>query len=74
MIGVPKANWTRILFGPMATLTRVMTFGKRHNVVLRWIGEKAGRAMINALLDVTRGGERPSFAIPTHLDPDLGRG
>lgn len=74
MIGVPAANWTRILFGPMATITRVMTFGKRHNVVLRWVGEKAGRAMISALLDVTRGGERPSFEIPTHLDPSLGRG
>ncbi|MEM9466701.1 MAG: oxygenase MpaB family protein [Actinomycetota bacterium] len=73
MIGVPAANWTRILFGPLAELTRVMTFGRRHNAVLRWIGERTGRAMINALLDVTRGGERPTFSIPTHLDPALGR-
>lgn len=73
MIGVPKANWTRILFGPLATMTRFMTFGKRHNAVLRWVGARAGRMMINALLDVTRGGERPSFEIPTHLDPALGR-
>ena len=74
MIGVPAANWTRVLFGPLATFTRVITFGRRHNAVLRWIGERAGRTMINALPDVTRGGERPTFSIPTHLDPALGRG
>ena len=74
MIGVPKANWTRILFGPLADLTRIMTFGKRHNPALRWVGARAGRVMINALLEVTRGGERPTFEIPTHLDRALGRG
>ena len=74
MIGVPASNWTRLFFGPLAELTRVMTFGRRHNAALRWIGERAGRTMINALLDVTRGGERPTFSIPTHLDPVLGRG
>ena len=74
MIGVPKANWTRILFGPLADLTRIMTLGQRHNAMLRWIGSKVGRVMINALLDVTRGGERPMFEIPAHLDPTLGRG
>lgn len=73
MIGVPASNWTRVLLGPLAKLTRVMTFGRRHNTALRWIGERVGRSMINALLAVTRGGERPTFSIPTHLDSALAR-
>jgi hypothetical protein len=73
MLGVEPANWTRVLFGPLSELTRLMTFGRRHNAALRWVGERVGRTMINALLDVTRGGERPTFSIPTHLDPALRR-
>ena len=73
MIGVPSANWTRLLLGPMSELTRVLTFGRRHDAGMRRLSARAGRSMVNALTEAPRDGDRPSFEIPTHLAKQLRR-
>lgn len=67
ILALPTANWTRFVFAPMSAISRVMTRGKdRHRLHGRF-SAFAGRHLMDGILSEMRGGERPDFAIPTHL-------
>ena len=67
MLALPAANWTRHLFAPLNAVTRVLTRGKQKNAFHARFSAYAGRHLMDGILREMRGGERPKFAIPTHL-------
>ncbi len=71
MIEIPPSNRTVELLEPLARLTRFTTQGKQSHEAHQWFSEHFGRWMLNAVLAHMRGGDRPSFAIPTHLAAEL---
>ncbi|MDJ0770980.1 MAG: oxygenase MpaB family protein [Ilumatobacter sp.] len=73
MIGLAPANWTRHLFPVMSALTRILTRGKATNRFHARVSAFVGRHLMNGILDEMRHGDRPAFAIPTHLADAGGR-
>lgn len=67
MIGIPRADWTRHLFGPLASMTRVMSAGRIRSGISPAFSEWFGRGMLTLAVDAERGGDRAQFAIPTEL-------
>jgi hypothetical protein len=72
LIGVPAADWTRVVFGPLAALTRRVSAQGVHRRFLAGFSERFGRAMLTAAVDAERGGDRAAFAIPEELQGPLG--
>lgn len=72
-IALPPNNWTRVFFGPMTAMTRVMTRGEARHPLRGWFSRNIGRWMLDAVLSEMRGGGRPDFAIPDHLANSLRR-
>lgn len=66
-LGLPPANWTRHLFPPLNAITRVLTRGKDEHRVHGALSAFLGRHLMNGILAEMRSGDRPDFAIPTHL-------
>jgi ER-bound oxygenase mpaB/B'/Rubber oxygenase, catalytic domain len=67
MIGLPPTNWTRHLFVVMSLVSRVMTLGADHHRLHARLDAFMGRHLMDGILSEMRHGERPGFAIPTHL-------
>jgi hypothetical protein len=67
LLGIPPADWTRSLFGPLARLTRLMSAERAHRKFLSSWSDRFGRGMLQLAVDAERGGQRPPFAIPTEL-------
>ncbi|HUF37313.1 MAG TPA: oxygenase MpaB family protein [Anaerolineales bacterium] len=67
MLEIPPADWTRILVtlgaGTAGMLERLGLRRRRVNLLLDWIST----SVIQALIDLDRGGERTPFAIPESL-------
>jgi hypothetical protein len=72
LIGVPPADWTRVVFGPLAALTRRISAVGAHRRFLAGFSERFGLAMLTAAVDADRGGDRASFSIPEELQGPLG--
>jgi ER-bound oxygenase mpaB/B'/Rubber oxygenase, catalytic domain len=72
LIGVPAADWTKVLFGPLAELTRRTSTLGIHRRFLARFSERFGRAMLTAAVDAERGGDRAAFSIPEELQGPLG--
>lgn len=67
MIGLPPANWTRVVFPLMNGFTRIATRGKERHAWHARVSAFIGRHLMDGILAEQRHGDRPAFAIPTHL-------
>lgn len=67
MLSVAPANWTRHTFRAMDAVTRVATRGKERHRFHRRVSAFVGRRLMDGILTEMRHGDRPAFAIPTHL-------
>jgi hypothetical protein len=67
LLKVPKANWTKSLFGPLADLSRRVSLEKLHDRLLQRVSEKIGFGMLSLAVQAERGGDRPAFEVPTSL-------
>jgi hypothetical protein len=67
LLGVPKANWTRNLFEPLADLSRRVSLEKLHHRLLQALSTKVGFGMLSLAVRAERYGDRPAFAVPTSL-------
>lgn len=67
IIGVPPADWTLLMMAPIAETMRFFSFVEQRQLPLRILTGDFNRALIETLLVVGRGGERPAFDIPTEL-------
>jgi len=67
LLDVPKADWTKNLFGPLAELSRRVSLEKVHGRLLQAVSEKIGFGMLSLAVEAERGGDRPAFEVPTSL-------
>lgn len=69
IVGLPPANWTRHVFPVMSAFTRIMTRGEERHAFHARVSAFIGRHLMDGILREMRRGDRPAFAIPTHLAP-----
>jgi hypothetical protein len=67
LLGVPPADWTRVLFGPLGSMTRVLSAERAHRRLLLHLSDRMGFGMLQLAVAAERGGNRPAFAVPTGL-------
>jgi ER-bound oxygenase mpaB/B'/Rubber oxygenase, catalytic domain len=67
LLQVPKADWTKNLFGPLADLSRRVSLEQLHRRALQGLSEKIGFGMLSLAVRAERYGDRAPFAIPTSL-------
>jgi hypothetical protein len=67
MLSVPKADWTRMLFGPLADLSRQFSLEELHRRLLQGLSQKIGFGMLSLAVKAERYGDRPAFGVPTSL-------
>ncbi|WP_257462733.1 oxygenase MpaB family protein [Archangium lipolyticum] len=67
LIAVPPSDWTRALVKPLKLLGWVMDEGDEQNIVAEKLSELFGRKLLEGIVWVGRGGERPPFRIPDTL-------
>jgi hypothetical protein len=66
-LGVPPPDWTRVLFGPLAELTRRMSAERLHRRFLTGLSSRIGFGMLALAVRAERYGGRPAFQVPTSL-------
>ena len=66
-LAVPKADWTRLMFRPMADLTRRLSLEEVHRGLLRHLSGRIGFGMLELSVRAGRYGGRPAFQVPTSL-------
>jgi hypothetical protein len=74
LLGIERTPWTRLLEGPVRQLSRVAHVDERHDQVVGRLMRAVGMRAFAAFMDGNRGGERPTFSIPTELAPRLDPG
>ncbi len=67
LLNVPKADWTKNLFGPLADLSRRVSLEELHRRLLQGLSEKIGFGMLSLAVRAERYGDRPPFEVPTSL-------
>jgi hypothetical protein len=67
LLGVPAADWTRVLFHPLADLTRRLSVEHLHHRLLQAVSQKVGFGMLALAVRAERYGGRPAFQVPTSL-------
>jgi hypothetical protein len=67
LLGVPPSDWTRVLFQPLADLTRRLSVDHLHHRLLRAVSERIGFGMLMLAVRAERYGGRPAFQVPTTL-------
>ncbi len=67
LLGVPPSDWTRVLFGPLAELTRGTSAERLHHRFLTELSNRIGFGMLALAVRAERYGGRPAFQVPTSL-------
>lgn len=67
LVGVPPSDWTRLLFRPLADLSRKLSMERLHHRLLSWLSERIGFGMLTLAVRAERYGGRPAFQVPTSL-------
>ncbi|HEX4434464.1 MAG TPA: oxygenase MpaB family protein [Acidimicrobiales bacterium] len=67
ILQVPKADWTRNLFGPLADLSRKVSLEKLHRQLLQGVSQKIGFGMLSLAVRAERYGDRAPFQVPMSL-------
>jgi hypothetical protein len=67
LLGVPPADWTRLLFRPLADVSRRLSVDRLHRRLLRALSERIGFGMLSLAVRAERSGGRPPFQVPTSL-------
>ncbi|MGH9077728.1 MAG: oxygenase MpaB family protein [Acidimicrobiales bacterium] len=67
LLDLPRSDWTRVVFGPLAKVSRRLSAQAVHHRLVRAVSARAGRGMLQLAVSAERGGDRPAFAIPGAL-------
>jgi hypothetical protein len=67
LLGVPGADWTRLMFRPLATVSRKLSLERLHRHLLNALSERIGFGMLGLAVRAERYGGRPAFQVPTSL-------
>jgi ER-bound oxygenase mpaB/B'/Rubber oxygenase, catalytic domain len=66
-LGVPKADWTRVLFKPLADMSRRFSAEELHHQLMVGLSSRIGFGMLSLAVKAERYGGRPAFQVPTSL-------
>jgi hypothetical protein len=66
-LGVPPADWTRVVFGPLADVSRRLSLERLHRRALTKLSDRIGFGMLSLAVQAERYGARPTFQVPTSL-------
>jgi hypothetical protein len=67
LLSVPRANWTRLMFRPLADVSRKLSLERLHHRFLSALSERIGFGMLALAVRAERYGGRPAFQVPTSL-------
>lgn len=67
LVGVPPSDWSRLMFRPLAELSRRLSLERIHHRLLRALSERIGFGMLALAVRAERYGGRPAFRVPTSL-------
>jgi hypothetical protein len=67
LLGVPGADWTRLMFRPLATVSRKLSLERLHRHLLNALSERIGFGILGLAVRAERYGGRPAFQVPTSL-------
>jgi hypothetical protein len=67
LLAIPPSGPTGLAFGPARRVMRKLSLDDRHDRLMRDLVEWVNRLLVRGWLEFERGGDRPTFAIPTHL-------
>jgi len=67
LLGVPRADWTRLVFRPLAEVSRKLSLERLHRHLLSALSERIGFGMLALAVRAERYGGRPAFQVPTSL-------
>jgi hypothetical protein len=67
LLGVPPADWTRLVFRPLAEVSRKLSLERLHRHLLNALSERIGFGMLALAVRAERYGGRPAFQVPTSL-------
>ncbi len=66
-LGVPPSDWTKVLFHPLADVTRRVSLDRLHRRFLAGLSNHIGFGMLALAVRAERYGNRPAFEVPTSL-------
>ncbi|HWD55440.1 MAG TPA: oxygenase MpaB family protein [Acidimicrobiales bacterium] len=67
LLGVPPADWTKVIFRPLADLSRRVSLERLHRQLLTTLSERIGFGMLSLAVKAERYGNRAAFRVPTSL-------
>jgi hypothetical protein len=67
LLGVPPADWTKVIFRPLADLSRKVSLERLHRQLLTTLSERIGFGMLSLAVRAERYGDRSAFQVPTSL-------
>jgi hypothetical protein len=67
LLGVPRSDWTRLMFRPLADVSRKLSLERLHGHLLRALSQRIGFGMLSLAVRAERYGGRPAFQVPTSL-------
>lgn len=67
LLSVPPADWTRLMFRPLADVSRKLSLDRLHHRLLGALSERIGFGMLALAVRAERYGGRPAFRVPTSL-------
>lgn len=67
LLDVPPAGWTRLMFRPLADISRRLSLERLHHHLLSALSERIGFGMLTLAVRAERYGGRPAFQVPTSL-------
>jgi hypothetical protein len=71
-LGITESPWAELALAPLKLLGMQVSDILNNSNAVRALAEKFGRLLIGAIVFVERGGNRPSFTIPTELQQQWG--
>ncbi len=71
-LGIEEAKWTELVVAPLRLLGRQASDVLADSQAVCALAQKLGRLLIEAVVYVERGGNRPSFSIPAQLRQQWG--
>jgi hypothetical protein len=67
LLSVPPGDWTRLMFHPLADVSRKLSLERLHHRFLSALSERIGFGMLALAVRAERYGGRPPFQVPTSL-------
>jgi hypothetical protein len=67
LLSVPPGDWTRLMFHPLADVSRKLSLERLHHRFLSALSERIGFGMLALAVRAERYGGRPAFQVPTSL-------